>query len=265
MSTPLLRPSARSGSTRPRTLATLALATVALATVALSTVALSTSPAHAQRTVVGAALGYELEGAVIPESDLETLPARVAEALTACSTDAVPLAGRALRARLAVAPNGRVTTATLEGEGAEGAPAAARGCVERALATLRFPARARATTLVLDLELRERSAGSASATVDPATRAYRESVVHAMERHQPAVHACFERSRRAHESPDRRVLVELTIAADGHVRAQIPSATLMPQLAECLTREIQGWTLPRPPTAPFPMDHRFEGLIAAYE
>ncbi|MDQ3036033.1 MAG: AgmX/PglI C-terminal domain-containing protein, partial [Myxococcota bacterium] len=132
----------------------------------------------------------------------------------------------------------------------------------RALGSLRFPSRRADTTLVLDLAFRQ---AATAPTVDPATAAYRESVVRALESHQPVVHACVQRSRRALESPEGRVLVEMTIAADGRItRAALPSGHLFPQLAECLTRAIPQWRVPRPPTAPFPFDHRFDAQVAAY-
>lgn len=211
------------------------------------------------RTATGTAVGYEMAGASLSESVLEGLPTRVGEALDACASEAAPLIGRSLQAHLTIAPPGSVREVRLEGEGGD---AAARTCVERALGSLRFPSRRRDTTLVLELAFRQ---STAEPTVDPATAAYRASVVRVLESHQPAVHACFERSRRAMESPEGRVRVELTIAADGRIsRAAVPSGHLFPQLAECLTREIPQWTVPRPPTAPFPLDHRFDAHVAAY-
>lgn len=209
----------------------------------------------------GSAVGYEMAGAPIPESALESLPTQVERALAACATEAVPLIGQPIQARLTVAPAGITSAVQLEGEGGD---PASRGCVERALGVLRFPARRRETTLVIELAFRPGAAAGAAAE-DPRVVRYRASVVRAIETHQPAVHACFERSRRALESPDGRVLVELTIAEDGRVaRAVIPSGQLFPQLAECLGRELPRWTVPRPPTAPFRMEHRLEGHVAAY-
>lgn len=230
----------------------------------LSVLPVGAAHAQPQRSAAGAAVGYEMAGADIPEAELDRLPEQVATALAACATDAAPLIGRPVTATLTISPPGRVTTVRLEGE-AQPDERAGRACVERALGGLRFPVRRRETTLTLELAFREqRGAGGSAAPSDPRTAAYRESVVRVIESHQPAVHACFERSRRALESPERRLRVELTIAADGRVRGAVPAGDLFPQLTECLTREIGRWRVPRPPSAPFEMDHRFEGQVAAY-
>ncbi|AKF10390.1 hypothetical protein DB32_007539 [Sandaracinus amylolyticus] len=216
------------------------------------------------RTASGAAVGYEMSGASIPQSQLDELPNRVTEALAACANEAAPLIGRPVNAVLTVSPPGRVTEVRFDGD-ARPDEQNARACVQRALSGLRFGSRARATTLTLELAFREqRGGGGGGAAGDPRTAAYRESVVRALESHQPSVHACFERSRRALESPERQLRVELTIQADGRMRGAIPAGDLFPQLTECLTREMSRWTVPRPPSAPFPMEHRFDGNIAAY-
>jgi hypothetical protein len=232
---------------------------VAASVIALGVVVVA-SPARTQdraRTASGSAVGYEMAGAAIAESALEALPARTAEVLAVCAREAVPLIGRTIQARLTIAPAGRPSAVQLEGEGGDDA---ARACVERAMRELRFPTRRAETTLVVELAFREGATAE-----DPRAAAYRESVARALEPHQPAVHACFERSRRAHESPDGRVLVDLTIAADGRItRAEVPSGTLFPQLAECLRREVPQWRVPRPPSAPLVVEHRFDGHVAAY-
>ncbi|UJR86202.1 hypothetical protein [Sandaracinus amylolyticus] len=219
------------------------------------------------RTASGAAVGYEMSGASIPQSQLDELPDRVTEALASCASEAAPLIGRPVNAVLTVSPPGRVTEVRFDGDPRPDEQNA-RACVQRALSGLRFASRARPTTLTLELAFREQRGGGRSgggaAAADPRTAAYRESVVRAIESHQPAVHACFERSRRAFESPERQLRVELTIQADGRVRGAVPAGDLFPQLTECLNREIGRWTVPRPPTAPFPMDHRFDGNVAAY-
>lgn len=237
--------------------------TFVAAVLAIGVVGLCAPPpagAQAQPTASGRAVGYELEGAAIPEDQLAEVPARVQQALASCATDAAPLIGVSVRARIAIAPAGSVSSVTLEGAPATAQPA--RACVERALTTLTFPRRRAATTLILDLEFRRER----GAREDPATARYRESVVEAMRRHQPAVHACFERATAAHEPHDDRVRVEFVIDAEGRLtRVGIPLGDEMPRLTECLTREMRGWTVPRPPAAPFEMTHRFEGMVASYE
>lgn len=231
-------------------------------------IVIGASPAGAQRpqtrqgrTAAGRALGYELSGAAIPEAALADVPDRVQTALGACATDAVPLIGATLQAQLTIAPAGTVSSVVLEGAPASGA-APARACVERALATLTFPRRRAVTTLTLELEIRE----ARPAQEDPAVVRYRESVIAAMQRRQPAVHDCFERASAAHEPHDDRLRVELTIDAEGRLtRVAVPLGDETPRLTECLTREMRGWTVPRPPTAPFEMSHRLEGVVASYD
>jgi hypothetical protein len=236
-------------------------AILALLVLSLSPVA-GPALAHAQQTAVGNALGYELEGAAIPQSHLEQLPARVRETLAACATDAVPLAGQVISARLDIAPTGRVGTTTLDGQAADDAARTARACVERALGTLQFPTRRARSTLTLEISFTV----SGAASDDPQTAAYRETLVHAIQDHQPAIHACFARSRSAHESPGRGVLVEFTVGANGRISgAALPTGDLFPQLGECLVREVNSWTVPRPPRPQFPASHRFNGDVAAYD
>lgn len=215
------------------------------------------------RTASGRALGYELEGAAIPQAQLDEIPARVEAALAACAREAAPLiGGSGVRARIEVTPGGSTSGVTLEGAPSGAPGAAASACVERALGTLTFPRRRSATTLILDLEFRE----ARPAAEDPATVRYRESVIEAIRARQPAVHACFESATAAHEPHDGRLRVELTIDASGRLsRVAIPLGDEMPRLTECLTREMRGWTVPRPPRAPFEMSHRLEGVVASYD
>jgi hypothetical protein len=208
--------------------------------------------ALAQTRAVGNATGYEIEGAPIADAELEEVPARVRTALEACAEAAVPLIGQSLRARIAIDPAGAATSARLDGEAA-GDVQAARACVERGLATLRFGRRARPTTLILDLEI----AAGRAAGPDPQETAYAREAATSIQRHQDAIRACFATSRGAREQPNESIQVRLTLDRNGRVtEAAVPAADVFPRLAECLLPEMRTWTLPRPPRAPYVLTHR---------